>query len=275
MNPPSLRNAGPTEVTDSECRSKPPSAQLAELVNTPVEKLLEQLAEAGMSFSGPDQVVTSTEKMKLLGFLQPHARQGRDAAAEGADAPKKITPQPPQGRGNHRRRRPHQDHGRRGSPPEASPATSSATEVEAPAPATSAPRSLRKLEESKPAQPGRAADALPTSGRPQARRRARRAARPRKRAPQGRRNAEALPRPPLAADAGAAAPTIEAADDGTRQGRPPRTAMRPKPHAVTVAAPRPQRRAGAQAQDRAARTRWSHGVEDDDSAAALRRPAAL
>ena len=27
--------------------------KLAELVNTPVDKLLEQLAEAGMSFSGP------------------------------------------------------------------------------------------------------------------------------------------------------------------------------------------------------------------------------
>ena len=44
--------------------------KLAELVNTPVEKLLEQLAEAGMSFSGPDQVVTSMEKVKLLGFLK-------------------------------------------------------------------------------------------------------------------------------------------------------------------------------------------------------------
>ncbi len=37
--------------------------KLAELVNTPVEKLLEQLAGAGMKFSGPDQVVTSTEKV--------------------------------------------------------------------------------------------------------------------------------------------------------------------------------------------------------------------
>lgn len=44
--------------------------KLAELVNTPVDKLLVQLAEAGMKFSGPDQVVTSTEKMKLLGFLR-------------------------------------------------------------------------------------------------------------------------------------------------------------------------------------------------------------
>src|SRR5690606_40271296 len=44
--------------------------KLAQLVNTPVEKLLEQLAEAGMPFSGPDQAVTSTEKVKLLGFLR-------------------------------------------------------------------------------------------------------------------------------------------------------------------------------------------------------------
>ncbi|HET6395521.1 MAG TPA: IF-2-associated domain-containing protein, partial [Pseudoxanthomonas sp.] len=64
--------------------------KLAELVNTPVEKLLEQLAEAGMPFSGPDQVVTSTEKMKLLGFLRRmHGKA--DAPAEEIAAPKKIT----------------------------------------------------------------------------------------------------------------------------------------------------------------------------------------
>jgi translation initiation factor IF-2 len=65
--------------------------KLAALVNTPVEKLLEQLAEAGMEFSGPDQVVTSTEKVKLLGFLRrTHGKA--DKAEEGTDAsPKKIT----------------------------------------------------------------------------------------------------------------------------------------------------------------------------------------
>jgi translation initiation factor IF-2 len=64
--------------------------KLAELVNTPVEKLLEQLAEAGMKFSGPDQVVTSIEKVKLLGFLKrSHGKS--DAAAAEPDAPKKIT----------------------------------------------------------------------------------------------------------------------------------------------------------------------------------------
>ena len=64
--------------------------KLAALVNTPVEKLLEQLAEAGMSFSDPDQVVTSTEKVKLLGFLRrTHGKA--DKPAEDAVAPKKIT----------------------------------------------------------------------------------------------------------------------------------------------------------------------------------------
>jgi translation initiation factor IF-2 len=64
--------------------------KLAELVNTPVEKLLEQLAEAGMSFSGPDQTVTSAEKLKLLGFLKrSHGKS--DTVSEEVAAPKKIT----------------------------------------------------------------------------------------------------------------------------------------------------------------------------------------
>jgi translation initiation factor IF-2 len=62
---------------------------LAKLVGTPVEKLLEQLADAGMSFEGPDQVVTPTEKMKLLGFLRrTHGKA--DKATEEA-APTQIT----------------------------------------------------------------------------------------------------------------------------------------------------------------------------------------
>ncbi len=63
---------------------------LAELVNTPVEKLLKQLAEAGMNFSGPDQTVTSAEKLKLLGFLKRSHGKGETAAEESA-GPKKIT----------------------------------------------------------------------------------------------------------------------------------------------------------------------------------------
>jgi translation initiation factor IF-2 len=65
--------------------------KLAELVNTPVEKLLEQLSEAGMRFDGPDQVVTSIEKMKLLGFLKRSHGKAETAAAEDVTAPKKIT----------------------------------------------------------------------------------------------------------------------------------------------------------------------------------------
>lgn len=62
---------------------------LAKLTGTPVEKLLEQLAEAGMSFSGPDQVVTSAEKMKLLGFLR--RTHGKTEPAEDPAAPRQIT----------------------------------------------------------------------------------------------------------------------------------------------------------------------------------------
>ena len=65
--------------------------KLAELVNTPVDRLLEQLAQAGMKFSGPDQVVTPTEKVKLLGFLRrSHGKSEGTGEAQG-DAPKKIT----------------------------------------------------------------------------------------------------------------------------------------------------------------------------------------
>ncbi|WP_206281655.1 translation initiation factor IF-2 associated domain-containing protein, partial [Xanthomonas perforans] len=65
--------------------------KLAELVNTPVDKLLVQLAEAGMKFSGPDQVVTSTEKMKLLGFLRRTHGKAETSAEAASEAAKKIT----------------------------------------------------------------------------------------------------------------------------------------------------------------------------------------
>ena len=62
---------------------------LATLVGTPVDKLLEQLAEAGMNFNSPDQVVTPTEKMKLLGFLR--RSHGRSEAQTEDAAPRQIT----------------------------------------------------------------------------------------------------------------------------------------------------------------------------------------
>ncbi|MEM7401483.1 MAG: translation initiation factor IF-2 [Pseudomonadota bacterium] len=62
--------------------------QLAEVVKTPVEKLLEQLSEAGLAFSGPDEIVSDEQKMQLL----DHLRNSRSKVADknGAEG-KKIT----------------------------------------------------------------------------------------------------------------------------------------------------------------------------------------
>ena len=59
--------------------------QLADLVNTPVDKLLVQLKEAGMPFDSADQEVTSAQKVKLLGFLRRTHGRG-EAASTGAAA---------------------------------------------------------------------------------------------------------------------------------------------------------------------------------------------
>ena len=64
--------------------------QLALSMKVPVDRLLTQLGQAGMSFSDPEQVISSTEKMKLLGFLR--RSHGKDAPAEGeSDSPRQIT----------------------------------------------------------------------------------------------------------------------------------------------------------------------------------------
>jgi translation initiation factor IF-2 len=64
--------------------------QLAKVLGTPVDKLLSQLAEAGMKFSDPEQVISSTEKVKLLGFLRrTHGKQ--EAPVEATSAPRQIT----------------------------------------------------------------------------------------------------------------------------------------------------------------------------------------
>ncbi len=62
--------------------------QLAAVLNMPTEKLLEQLAEAGMAFSDPDQVLTGADKMRLLKHLR--ASHGKSATVT-AEAPQKIT----------------------------------------------------------------------------------------------------------------------------------------------------------------------------------------
>ncbi|XHS33656.1 hypothetical protein ACFJI1_08440 [Pseudoxanthomonas sp. UC29_72] len=51
--------------------------KLAELVNTPVDKLIEQLAEAGMKFSGPDAGSVQHRKDEAARLPASHPRQGR------------------------------------------------------------------------------------------------------------------------------------------------------------------------------------------------------
>jgi translation initiation factor IF-2 len=61
--------------------------QLADLVGTPVEKLLEQLSDAGLNMSSADDAVTDDEKMQLLN----HLRAGRSSTKLGSGGGKKIT----------------------------------------------------------------------------------------------------------------------------------------------------------------------------------------
>ncbi len=66
--------------------------QLAKVLNTTADKLLAQLSEAGMDFSGPDQAISNKEKMKLLGFLRrTHGKADADTQSDGAKTPRKIT----------------------------------------------------------------------------------------------------------------------------------------------------------------------------------------
>ena len=63
--------------------------QLAGVLGMGVDKLITQLAEAGMKFSSPEQVVSSTEKVKLLGFLRrTHGKTEKEAAD---NAPRQVT----------------------------------------------------------------------------------------------------------------------------------------------------------------------------------------
>ncbi len=62
--------------------------QLAEVVGTPVDKLLEQLKDAGLSFDAPDQEISDSEKLQLL----EHLRQSKGAKLAGTSGDgKKIT----------------------------------------------------------------------------------------------------------------------------------------------------------------------------------------
>ncbi|MBK6728679.1 MAG: translation initiation factor IF-2 [Xanthomonadales bacterium] len=63
--------------------------QLAQVLGMTADKLLAQLSEAGMKFDAADQVVSSTEKVKLLGFLR--RTHGKKEEAVETGAPKQIT----------------------------------------------------------------------------------------------------------------------------------------------------------------------------------------
>ena len=64
--------------------------QLAKVLDMSVEKLITQLDEAGMKFSDPEQVISSTEKVKLLGFLR--RTHGKREGEETEDSsPRQIT----------------------------------------------------------------------------------------------------------------------------------------------------------------------------------------
>ncbi|MDY1547801.1 translation initiation factor IF-2 [Luteibacter sahnii] len=66
--------------------------QLAQDMKMPVEKLLGQLDRAGMKFSSAEQTISSTERMKLLGFLRRSHGKSDPASEETGDAsPRQIT----------------------------------------------------------------------------------------------------------------------------------------------------------------------------------------
>ncbi|KJV07073.1 hypothetical protein VZ94_07195 [Methylocucumis oryzae] len=62
--------------------------QLAEIVRIPLERLLEQLKEAGLKASSPDDVISEDEKMQLLGHLRK--RHGKTEGDAG-NSPRRVT----------------------------------------------------------------------------------------------------------------------------------------------------------------------------------------
>ena len=58
--------------------------ELAKVVDTPVERLLQQMREAGLSHSSAEQVVTDSEKQALLAHL-------KSSHGDKVEEPRKIT----------------------------------------------------------------------------------------------------------------------------------------------------------------------------------------
>ena len=65
--------------------------QLAHTLGMPVDRLLKQLGEAGMEFSDQEQTISSTEKVKLLGFLRRTHGKNETTAETDDSAPRQIT----------------------------------------------------------------------------------------------------------------------------------------------------------------------------------------
>ncbi len=62
--------------------------QLASVVGTPVERLLEQIKDAGLDITSPDALMSDGDKMRLLGFLR--GQHGKDSSVDAASKPRKI-----------------------------------------------------------------------------------------------------------------------------------------------------------------------------------------
>ena len=68
--------------------------QLAGVVGAPVERLLEQIKDAGLSAAGEEDLISDTDKLKLLEFLRGQHGVKKDSAtsaADDGDKPRKIT----------------------------------------------------------------------------------------------------------------------------------------------------------------------------------------
>ena len=63
--------------------------ELAEMVKIPLDRFLEQLKEAGVSASAPDDLISEDERVRLLAHLRK--RHGKDDNGKDESSPKKIT----------------------------------------------------------------------------------------------------------------------------------------------------------------------------------------
>ena len=63
--------------------------ELAEMVKTPLDRFLEQLKEAGISASSPDDLINETDRVRLLDHLRQRHGKAEDDGNEAS--PKKIT----------------------------------------------------------------------------------------------------------------------------------------------------------------------------------------